>query len=424
MRSSHTKTTLSALALSVGLIAPGISSAQSSDDLIDWGDYEGVEGLDDDAVSGSSISEAETTFKGAQMLTGEIDVDFEEVTVGMADDTESLRYAFFSGNTIYAGVEDRDGNTIDMIAEFFWFESSIDRGSDFWVAVVKARTSPNLEGDWMLEMTDSPILSVQAETMNEDRNAGFRWDWSVPFESYGWDAYGNVTLETVYGIGSAAEGSALVAYEDKTSEDGVTSEVRASIQSKGYFNSEYRVQTRYQVTLWRWEMFVHGTPQDLSWDLYLDSPDRQEQNAYHEYFIVMQADEDKGFSLDRLQLSGTVTNPRWYWWDEHSTMSIALNNIQIERPESAWDNWDGGDENEAPEVDEDEDDVEEIDESDDGDDATDEDNEDDGSRSGDSTTINVTIPGETGGCSTSGTGTGPLGLVMGLGLALFGRRRD
>jgi hypothetical protein len=366
MRSSHTKTTLSALALSVGLIAPGISSAQSSDDLIDWGDYEGVEGLDDDAVSGSSISEAETTFKGAQMLTGEIDVDFEEVTVGMADDTESLRYAFFSGNTIYAGVEDRDGNTIDMIAEFFWFESSIDRGSDFWVAVVKARTSPNLEGGWMLEMTDSPILSVQAETMNEDRNAGFRWDWSVPFESYGWDAYGNVTLETVYGIGSAAEGSALVAYEDKTSEDGVTSEVRASIQSKGYFNSEYRVQTRYQVTLWRWEMFVHGTPQDLSWDLYLDSPDRQEQNAYHEYFIVMQADEDKGFSLDRLQLSGTVTNPRWYWWDEHSTMSIALNNIQIERPESAWDNWDGGDENEAPEVDEDEDDVEEIDESDDG----------------------------------------------------------
>jgi hypothetical protein len=424
MRSSHTKTTLSALALSVGLIAPGISSAQSSDDLIDWGDYEGVEGLDDDAVSGSSISEAETTFKGAQMLTGEIDVDFEEVTVGMAGDTESLRYAFFSGNTIYAGVEDRDGNTIDMIAEFFWFESSIDRGSDFWVAVVKARTSPNLEGDWMLEMTDSPILSVQAETMNEDRNAGFRWDWSVPFESYGWDAYGNVTLETVYGIGSAAEGSALVAYEDKTSEDGVTTEVKASIQSKGYFNSEYRVQTRYQVTLWRWEMFVHGTPQDLSWDLYLDSPDRQEQNAYHEYFIVMQADEDKGFSLDRLQLSGTVTNPRWYWWDEHSTMSIALNNIQIERPESAWDNWDGGDENEAPEVDEDEDDVEEIDESDDGDDATDEDNEDDGSRSGDSTTINVTIPGETGGCSTSGTGTGPLGLVLGLGLTLFGRRRD
>ena len=71
----------------------------------------------------------------------------------------------------------------------------------------------------------------------------------------------------------------------------------------------------------------------MDWDLYLDSWDRQEQNAYHEFMVVMQADEDKGFTLDRLQLSGTVTDPRWYWWDDHSEMSIALNNIQLERPD-------------------------------------------------------------------------------------------
>jgi MYXO-CTERM domain-containing protein len=308
-----------------------------------------------------------------------------------------------------------------MIAEFFWFESSIDRGSDFWVAVVKARTSPNLTDGWLLELQDDPILSVQAETMNEDRNAGFRWDWSVPFESYGWDSYGNITLETVYGIGSAAEGSALVAYEQKETESGVTEEVEANIQAKGYFNSEYRVQTKYQVTLWRWEMFVHGTPQDLSWDLYLDSPDRQDQNAYHEYFLVMQADEDKGFSLDRLQLSGTVTDPRWYWWDAHSQMSIALNNIQLERPETAWDNWEGDDDNEAPDLDEDEED-EEIEELDEEQDSTD-DQDDQDIESGTSTTVNVTNPSAADGCSTSGTRTGPLGLVLALGLALIGRRR-
>ena len=416
--------TLRTLALSASLCVPSVALAQSEDDLIDWGDYEGIEDLDDSAVSGSSISEAETTFKGAQMLTGEIDVDFEEVTVGMADDDDNFRYAFFSGNTIYAGVEDRYGNTIDMIAEFFWFESSLDRGSDFWVAVVKARTSPNLTDGWMLELSDSPILSVQAETLNEDRNAGFRWDWSVPFESYGWDAYGNITLETIYGIGSAAEGSALVAYEQKESEAGVSEEVEASIQSKGYFNSEYRVQTKYQVTLWRWEMFVHGTPQDLSWDLYLDSPDRQDQNAYHEYFLVMQADEDKGFSLDRLQLSGTVTDPRWYWWDSHSEMSIALNNIQLERPETAWDNWDGDSDNEAPDMDEDtEEDVEEIEVPEDDNNATDEDATADAD-AGSTTNINVTTPESKGGCSTSGAQTGPLGMVLALGLALFGRRRD
>ena len=215
MRLSPSILTVQTLALTAGLCVSGVAAAQDSDDLIDWGDYEGVEGLDDTEVSGSAVSDAETTFKGAQMLTGEIDVDFGEVTVGMGEDDDNFRYAFFSGNTIYAGVEDRHGNTIDMIAEFFWFESSLDRGSDFWVAVVKARTSPRLEEGWLLDLTDEPILSVQAETLNEDRNAGFRWDWSVPFESYGWDAYGNITMESVYGIGSAAEGSALVAYENK-----------------------------------------------------------------------------------------------------------------------------------------------------------------------------------------------------------------
>jgi len=416
--------TLCTLAATAALSGSAFAQ-EEGDELIEWGDYEGVEDLGDDAVSGSSISEAETTFKGAHMLTGEIDVDFGDVTVGMGEDTDSYRYAFFSGNTVYAGVEDLDGNTIDMIVEFFWFESSIDRGSDFWVAVLKARTSPNLSDGWLLELEDEPILSVQAETMNEDHNAGFRWDWSVPFESYGWDSYGNITLETIYGIGSAAEGSALVAYEQKESESGVTEEVEANIQAKGYFNSDYRVQTKYQVTLWRWEMFVHGTPQDLSWDLYLDSPDRQDQNAYHEYFLVMQADEDKGFSIDRLQLSGTVTNPRWYWWDSHSTMSIALNNIQLERPESAFDNWDGGDENhEAPETEEEEteDEVQEPEEE--REDYTAEEDEEETTDSAPSTTVNITSPAAANGCSTSGTRSGPLGLALALGLALFGRRRS
>jgi hypothetical protein len=422
MRLSPSILTVQTLALTAGLCVSGVAAAQDSDDLIDWGDYDGVEGLDDTEVSGSAVSEAETTFKGAQMLTGEVDVDFGEVTVGMGEDDDNFRYAFFSGNTIYAGVEDRHGNTIDMIAEFFWFESSLDRGSDFWVAVVKARTSPRLEEGWLLDLTDEPILSVQAETLNEDRNAGFRWDWSVPFESYGWDAYGNITMESVYGIGSAAEGSALVAYENKETAEGVTEEVKASIQSKGYFNSEYRVQTKYQVTLWRWEMFVHGTPQDLSWDLYLDSPDRQDQNAYHEYFLVMQADEDKGFTLDRLQLSGTVTDTLWYWWDSHSTMSIALNNIQLERPESAWDNWEGSSDNEAPDTEEEEEEVEEIETPDTEDDLSSEGDGEDAD-GGDSTTINITTPETQSGCSTSSRSTGPLGMIFALGLALFGRRR-
>ena len=188
----------------LGLAASMVSGPAFADTgLFDWDTYEG-----DDTTSGSSssssgstgISDAETSFKGALMLQGDIDVTFGELTSGMLEDDENFRYSFFSGNTLYAGVEDRYGNTTDMIVEFFWFESSIDRGSDFWVAVVKARTTPNLEEGWMLEVEEEPVLSLHAETYNEFENAGFRWDWSLPFESYGWDAYGSVTMESSYGL--------------------------------------------------------------------------------------------------------------------------------------------------------------------------------------------------------------------------------
>jgi len=368
------------------------------------------------------------------MLWGGIDVDVGSLTDGLGEEEASDRYAFFSGNTLYAGVEDEDGNTIDMIVEFFWFESSIDRGSDFWVAVVKARTSPNLENGWLLNLADEPILTVHAETMNERSDAGFRWDWSLPFESYGWDSYGNITMETAYGIGSSAEGSMMAAYEEE--ESGV--EIEANVQSKGYFNSEYKVQTRYQITLWRWEMFVHGTPNDMSWDLYLDSPDRQEQNAYHEYFLVMQADEDKGFDLDRLELSGTVTDPRWYWWDSHSTMSLAVNNIRLERPEYDFDNYGGDMDNEAPDMDDEEEvdeeeetefeEIEEEEEEDQEDDSWNDsdfdDEEDEEETVGDTTNVNVDGQPAAKGCSTTGTQGGPIGLLLALGLPLLARRRD
>ena len=84
----------------------------------------------------------------------------------------------------------------------------------------------------------------------------------------------------------------MVAYEQRESDEGLTEEVAATVQAKGYLNESFQIQTKYQVTLWRWEMMVQGTPADMDWDLYLDSWDRQEQNAYHEFMVVMQADEN------------------------------------------------------------------------------------------------------------------------------------
>ena len=408
-------------------LASGPALADDSG-LFDWDSYEGG----DTTASGSSsssgpdsvgISDAETSFKGAIMLRGDAEVTFGDVTAGIIEDDDNFRYAFFSGNTLYAGVEDRHGNTADMIVEFFWFESSLDRGSDFWVAVVKARTTPNLEEGWKLQVEDEPVLSLHTETYNELENAGFRWDWSLPFESYGWDAYGSVTMESSYGLNTNAEGAAMVAYEQRESAEGMTEEIAATVQSKGYLNDSFQIQTKYQITLWRWEMMVQGTPADMDWDLYLDSWDRQEQNAYHEFMVVMQADEDHGFTMERLELSGNTTDPRWYWWDAESTMSLAIHDIQLARPDIdledyETDEWVNDDEEVDAEVDEssDEDDSEDMGEAEEP-----LENEDE---SGDTTNITVQGPAETGGCSTTGNRTAPLGLVLALGLAAMGRRRD
>jgi hypothetical protein len=164
-------------------------------------------------------------------------------------------------------------------------------------------------------------------------------------------------------------------------------------------------------------MMVQGTPSDLDWDLYLDSWDRQEQNAYHEFMIVMQADEDKGFSLERLELSGNTTDPRWYWWDTDSTMSIAVNDIQISRPEIDLEDYQGGNNgnhgnNTNPQNDDTEDD-----------DAANGDLENAGTGSSTTTNINVEVPAAQG-CSTTGNRTAPLGLALALGLVALGGRRE
>ena len=423
---TNTKNIFGVLSLTTCLaISPAMADEDSG--LFDWDSYVGSDttttaGSSSSSTGSGSVSDAETSFKGAIMLKGDVEVTFSDVTAGIVEDDENFRYAFFSGNTLYAGVEDRHGNTSDMIVEFFWFESSIDRGSDFWVAVVKARTTPNIEEGWKLEVEESPVLSLHAETYNELDNAGFRWDWSLPFESYGWDAYGSVTMESSYGLNTNAEGASMVAYEHRESSEGMTEEVAATVQAKGYLNDSFQIQTKYQVTLWRWEMMVQGTPVDMDWDLYLDSWDRQEQNAYHEFMVVMQADEDHGFNMERLELSGNTVDPRWYWWDAHSTMSLAVHNIELRRPEInledyQTDEWLDDEENAEEDFNEPEDNADAEDMS------TEEENTDYDAQPGDTTNITVQAPAD-GGCSTTGNRTTPMGLIFALGLVAMGRRRD
>lgn len=362
----------------------------------------------------ASLSEAETSYTGAIMLEGKVDAEFDKVLPGpMHRDGKytQTEYAFWSGNTLYVGAEDEHGNQVDGIVEFFWFESSIDRGSDFYVAVIKARTTPNVKDDWFLmDDNDKPVLYVDAYTDITRQTSGFRWDWSLPFDNYGMDSYGQVTMKSSYGIGGGAEGSAMAAKKVTDEATGATAEIE--VQSKGYANSEYSVNTEYTVNLWSWYTWVSGSPSNIEWATTLDNKTKLEENAYAEYFLVMQAEEGEEFIIDELHIGATTDE---WWWGKWNEYSVTVEGLRLTRP--------------AYEV-EDEEEEEEEEELDSG--LFDDSGYDsgiglDGTFDDDPTAGGGAVPlfddPEQGGCSSTGTGAGFAGLLGGLGLMLL-RRRD
>ena len=113
-------------------------------------------------AAAEDLAEAQTSYTGAVMLSGDVDVTIGDVYTGANAESTQQDYAFFSGNTLYFGTQDENGNNVDSIIEFYWFESSIDRESDFYVAIVKARSSPNVNDDWYLDVDDSPVIGLNA----------------------------------------------------------------------------------------------------------------------------------------------------------------------------------------------------------------------------------------------------------------------
>ena len=349
--------------------------------------------------------------------------------LGFSDsDEETFPYAFFEGNTLYVGNSDIYENTIDAIVEFFWFQSSIDRGTDFYVAVVKTRVTPGhdcyyapwdwargaqckLWADEWSDWGEYPVLSIEAMTDVTREQGAFRWDWSIPFESYGIDAYGQVTFQNRYGIGESAEGAAMVHGEYQMNEDGDV-KAEGNVQVKGYQSTEYSVQTQYDITLYEWDVFVDGRADLMAWDMYLNLGARETQSAYHEYFLAVQVAEGEQFTLDNLNFAGNF-DTGWYDPFRHE-LGISLEGMTIGQPyyEPAS--------NEEEEVEE----VEEPEEVDTGieeehENASDsETGEADPQHGSDNTTTDPVKSG----CSSSATGTGLFGVFIAL-LALVKRKR-
>jgi hypothetical protein len=299
-------------------------------------------------ASAQDLSVSETSYTGATILEGDWDVSFNGFEP-ISDSEDTFPYAFFEGNTLYAGNSDVYDNTIDAIVEFFWFQSSIDRGTDFYVAVIKTRVTPGhdcyyapwdwargaqckLWADEWSDWGEYPVLSVEALTDVGREQGAFRWDWSIPFESYGIDAYGQVTFQNAYGIGSDSEGAVMAHGEYPINEDGDI-KAEGNVQVKGYHSSEYSVQTQYEVTLYEWDVFVDGRADLMAWDMYLNLGARETQSAYHEYFLSIQVEEGQTFMLDSFNLIGNFDTG---WYDPfHHELGITIENMTIGQP--YWD---------------------------------------------------------------------------------------
>lgn len=291
---------------------------------------------------GEGLGVPETSYVGASILQGDTDVVFN--TVVNADyETDTNTYAFFEGNTLYVGNSDDYGNSVDGIIEFFWFQSSINRESDFYVAVMKVRATPGrdcpywlslnsdceLWADDLFDWGEYPVVSVEAITDVSREQGAFRWDWAVPFENYGIDAYGQVSISNQYGIGANAEGSVMAHGEIPLDETGTT-QAAGEVQVKGFLNPQYMVQTQYDITLWEWDVYVNGRADLMAWDAYLNLGARAEQSAYYEYFLPIQVEIGETFLMDELNFLATFDtgniNPFAH------QLGLSVQNVEISLP--------------------------------------------------------------------------------------------
>ncbi|MCA9581715.1 MAG: hypothetical protein KC416_07960 [Myxococcales bacterium] len=316
----------------------------------------------------NNLVEAETTYRGALILRGgesfedpDTDISMGSVSVGSSGDKNAQIVGRFIGNTLNAEAKDDNGNNVLFNAEFYWFESSIDRGSDFFVAVVKAVNSPNRAEKWVLEHSASgptdiirpdhgPVLQLRAETDPQLNNGGFRFDWSIPKDDYGIEEVGSVQMNAVYGVGLKGEGSAQYAYtqdyeqseycepyqSDDPSSMAYGCKVGAGTQLNGNVDLGYSVNTNYQIKLFTWDVYSDLSPTTMLWTMFLRNKTEESNKAYHEYFITMQTPEDEEFVIDSLELIGHFKKKKFGPWpDDRRSLSVVVKDIHFRRPKDA-----------------------------------------------------------------------------------------
>ncbi len=296
------------------------------------------------------ISQAQTSFTGARVLRHDIEVFGGTASTGkyFADEADNLdRYAYWQGDTLFFGATNPDtGNSIDGVAEFFWFESSIPKSSDFYVIVLKVKSAPNAIDSWQLSQQaswvenwvyDLDACQFVEVTMPSDGSGGaIRWDWSVPFENYKWEVTKQIQVEQGYSAGFDGSAGGTGSGQGSFSEGAYLKDLttKADIQLKGYVNAKYSVNTQYTVTLYKWQMLVQGGAHDMAWNLVVTkNGSAVGDSAYHEYFVVIQAPEGSTVSMNGIEIAGVFRELVPLWFDGTDRMSVFVEGITFHAPD-------------------------------------------------------------------------------------------
>lgn len=294
--------------------------------------FAGGDDAEPDTDATDDLSTSNTAFAGARLL--HFDETFTLGDIELVDPAADLSATVHAeGDTVFADLlSTSTGNRVGLVMEAFWFMSSLDRESDDYVLVVKINTSPDVAGDWGLvteqSTTDQWMHGNHEVAQNMIANApddgslgSVRWDWSLPFQSYRWEPSRVIEIEEEFSAGLEAKGSFM---KDLTQ--------GLPIQVKGSIEADYRATTNYTVTLYKWEMRVSTSAQDMEWGLVPLDPDRVTDNAYHEYFIVLQGDRDTTVGLDSLQFGGDFRSYNPIWFDGFETLDARIRDLRLTAP--------------------------------------------------------------------------------------------
>jgi len=321
---------LGILVLVVGLMG-FVPVAQAADDE-----------AEEEEVSGEALSLSQTSYIGARLLKGDENVKIGSIEGGPYGDADSLRYVYWQGDTMFAGVKNPEtGNKVDLVAEWYWFESSIPRNADFYVGVVKVKASPNPVDDWYLKeengwygniMWPDDVVQLLEVTMDPSgAYGGLRWDWCVPFDSYKWEPMQNIEVESGYSAGFDAEGG--------FSEGGVIKDLsglKANIQAKGYLSAEHKVSTHYTITLHKWQVLVSSGADNMRWQMRVLKGGNNQDSAYHEYFVVIQAQKGSQVWVPSITIAANFKHSMWWWFDGYEALSAVIKDVTFTPPPSCY----------------------------------------------------------------------------------------